>query len=59
MPAMSLGGREYVMIRVDDFKRFKIVRFLRKSGALTALRNTIAEYITPAGLKIGSIRTDK
>ena len=49
------------MICEDDFSRFKIVRFLKKkkNDAVAALRNIIAEYITPAGLKIGSIRTDE
>ena len=48
------------MICVDDFSRFKTVRFLKKkSDAAAALRNIRAEYITPAGLKIGSILTDE
>ena len=47
------------MICVDDFSRFKIVRFLKKSDAAAALRNIIAEYITPPGLKLGAIRTDE
>ena len=56
MPATSLGSSKYVMIRVDDFSRFKLVRFLKtKSDAAAALRNIIAEYITRAGLKIGSL----
>ena len=60
MPVTSLGGSKYVMICVDDFSRFQIVRFLKKkSDAVAALRNIIAEYITPAGLKIGSIQTDE
>ena len=60
MPATSLGGSKYVMICVDDFSRFKIVWFLKKkSDAAAALRNIIAEYITPNGLKIDSIRTDE
>ena len=61
MPATSLGGSKYVMVCVDDFSRFKVVRFLKKKSdaAAAALRNTIAEYITPVGLKIGSIRTDE
>ena len=51
---------KYVMICVDDFSRFKIVRFLKKkSDAAAALGNIIAEYITPPGLKIDSIRTDE
>ena len=59
MPATSLGGSKYVMICVDSFLRSKIVRFLKKSDATAALRNIIAKYITSAGLKIGSIRTDE
>ena len=59
MPATSVGGSKYVMICVDDFSRFKIVRFLKKSDTAAALTNIIAEYITPAGLKIGSIGTDE
>ncbi|CAN0414389.1 unnamed protein product [Ascophyllum nodosum] len=48
------------MICVDGFSRFKIALFLKKkSDAAAALRNIIAECITPAGLKIGSIRTDE
>ena len=60
MPATSLGGSKYVMICVGNFLRFEIVRFLKKkSDATTALRNIVAEYITPAGLKIDFIRTDE
>ena len=59
MSATSVGGGKYVMICVDDFSRFKIVRFLKKSDTAAALTNIIAEYITPAGLKIDSIRTDE
>ncbi|CAN0392738.1 unnamed protein product, partial [Ascophyllum nodosum] len=60
MPATSLGDSKYVMTCVDDSSRFKIVRVLKKkSDAAAALRNIIAEYITPAGLKIGSIRADE
>lgn len=43
---------------VGDFTCFKIVRFPKKSYAPDAL-NVITEYITPAGLKISSIRTDE
>ena len=59
MPATSLGDSNYVIICLDEFSRFKIVRFLKKGDAATALRNMIAEYITPAGLNIGSTRTDE
>ena len=38
MPTTSLGGSKFVMICVDDFSRFKIVRFLKKkSDAAAAL----------------------
>ena len=49
------------MICEDDFSRFKIVRFLKKkkNDAAAALTNIIAEYITPAGLEIGSIQPDE
>lgn len=57
MPTVSLGGHEYVIIFVDNFQRFEIVRFIRKSDTPAGLRNIIAKYITPIGLKIGSIRT--
>lgn len=59
MPAINLGGSQYVMIYMDDFTRFKIERLLKKSGAPTALRNTIAEYITPDSSKTGFIRTNE
>ena len=56
MPATSFGGSMNVMIFVDDFLRYKIVRFLKKSDAPTALRNIIIKYyIIPAGLTIGSV----
>ena len=58
MPATSRGGSKYFMIFVDDFSRFEIVQFLKKKrDAAAALRNIMAEYITPAGLKIDSIQT--
>ena len=59
MPTTSVGGSKYVMRCVDDFSRFKIVRFLKKSDTAAALTGIIAEYIPPAGYKIGSIRTDE
>ena len=43
MPTTSLGGSKYVMICVDDFSRFKIVRFLNKSDAAAALRSITTE----------------
>ena len=44
---------------MDDFSRFKIVWFLKKSDTAAALTGIIAEYIAPAGLMIGSIQTDE
>ena len=47
------------MLCVDDFTRFKIVRFLKhKSDATNALRDIIDDYLAPEGLKIGVVRTD-
>ena len=46
------------MLSVDDCTRFKFIRFLKhKSDATKALRSIIDEGITPAGLKVGIIRT--
>ena len=60
MLATSLGGSKYVTICVGNFLRFEILRFLKKkSDAAAALRNIIAEYITPAGFTIGFSRTDE
>ncbi|CAM9447630.1 unnamed protein product [Sphacelaria rigidula] len=47
------------MLCVDDYSRFKIVHFLKhKDQAAGALMDIIASHISPAGLKIGIIRTD-
>ena len=47
------------MLCVNDFSRYKIVAFMAKKSAATAvLRATIARYFAPAGLNIGVIRTD-
>ena len=55
----SLGGNRYTMLCVDDFTRFKFIRFLKhKSDAAKELRELVAEHITPAAIKIGTVRTD-
>ena len=55
----SLGGNRYAMLCVDDFTRFKFTRFLKhKSDAAKELREFVAEHIAPAGIKIGTVRTD-
>ena len=47
------------MLCVDDYSRFKIVRFLKhKNQVAGALEDIIASHISPTGLKIGIIRTD-
>ena len=44
---------------MDDFTRFKFIRFLKhKSDAAKELRELVAEHIAPAGIKIGTVRTD-
>ena len=55
----SLGGNRYAMLCVDDFTRFKFIRFLKyKSDTAKELRELVAEHIAPAGIKIGPVRTD-
>ena len=55
----SLGGNQYAMLCVDDFARFEFIRFLKhKSDAAKELRELVAEHIAPAGIKIGTVRTD-
>ena len=57
--ATSLGGNRYAMLCVDDFTRFKFIRFLKhKSGAAREHRELVAEHIAPSGIKIGTVRTD-
>ena len=47
------------MLCVDDFSRYKIVAFMAKKSAATAvLRAITARYFTPAGLNIDVIQTD-
>ena len=55
----SLGGNRYAMLCVDDFTRFKFTRFLKqKSDAANELRELVAKHTAPAGIKIGTVRTD-
>ena len=55
----SLGGNRYAMLCVDDFTRFKLIRFLKhKSDAAKELPEFVAEHIAPAGIKIDTVRTD-
>ena len=47
------------MLCVDDFPRLKFIRFVKhKSDAAKELRELVAEHITPAGINIGTVRTD-
>ena len=55
----SFSGNRYAMLCVDDFTRFKFIRSLKhRSDAAKELRELVAEHIAPAGIKIGTIRTD-
>ena len=47
------------MLCVDDFTRFKLISFLKhKSDAAKKIGELVAVHITPAGIKIGIVRTD-
>ncbi|CAN0181829.1 unnamed protein product, partial [Ascophyllum nodosum] len=55
----SLGGNRYAMLCVDGFIRFKFIRLLKhKSGAANEFRELVAERIAPAGINIGTVRTN-
>ena len=55
-PVISFGGSTYVMIIVDDSRRFKVRKLSkRKNGTTTALKGFIADYFTLVGLKSGAI----
>ena len=55
----SLGGHPYAMLCVDGFTCFKLFRFLKhKSDAAKELLELVVEHIAPAGIKIGTVRTD-
>ena len=44
---------------MDDFTRFKFIRFLKhKCYAAKELRELVVEHIDHAGIKIGTVRTD-
>ena len=56
---ISLGGNRYAMLCVDEFSRYKFVRFLsKKSDATEGLQDIINDEIAPQGLQIGTVRTD-
>ena len=55
----SLGGNRYAMLCVGNFTRFMFIRFLKhKSDAAKELRELVTEHIAPAGIKVGTVRTD-
>ncbi|CAN0139877.1 unnamed protein product, partial [Ascophyllum nodosum] len=59
MKHSSLGGNNYVVIFVDDYTRFKVVKFVKKKSDTTAaLLSMVADYITPQKLSIKRIRTE-
>ena len=58
-PVTSLGGNRYAMLCMKDFTRFKFIRSLKhKNNAAKNPRQLFAEHIAPAGIKIGTVRTD-
>lgn len=60
MPATSLGCNNYAIIIVDDYSRSTMPKFSKsKNCKMAALESYIADHITPAGLTMGAIRTDK
>lgn len=54
----SFSGSRDAMLCVDDYSRFKIIRFLKKDETTAALEDILATHITPSGTKIGIIRSD-
>ena len=57
--ATSLGRNRYTMLCVDDFTRFKFIRFLKhKSDTAKELRELVAGHIAPSRIKTGTVRTD-
>ncbi|CAM9125092.1 unnamed protein product [Ascophyllum nodosum] len=59
MKHSSLGGNNYVVIFVDDYTHFKVVKFVKKKSDTTAaLLSMVVDYITPQKLSIKCIRTD-
>ena len=54
----SLGGHRFAMLCVDNFTRFKFIRFLEhKSDAAKDLRELVAEHFALAGSKIDTVHT--
>ena len=54
-----LGDNRHAMLCVHDFACFKFIRFLKhKCDAAKEFCKLIAELIAPAGVKIGTVRTD-
>ena len=59
MKHSSLGRNSYVVIFVDDWTCFKVVKFVKKKSETTAaLLSLIAGYITPQKLSIKCVQTD-
>ena len=59
MKHSTFGGNNYVVIFVDDYTRFKVVKFFKKAGNTTVvLSSLIADCITPQELSIKCIRKD-
>lgn len=55
MQVPSLGDNSNVMIIVDYYSR---VKFMKKSDATAAFMRFIDKFITPEGIKVGTVRMD-
>ena len=58
MKHSNLGGNSYAVIFVNDCTRLKVVKFVKKRNATSALLSLIADYITQQKLQIKCVRTD-
>ena len=59
MKHSSLGGNSYVVIFVDDFARFEVLKIVKKKSDTTAaFLSLIADCITPQKLSIKCVRMD-
>ena len=59
MKHSSLGGNTYIVIFVDNYTRFKVVKFVKKKRDTTAaLLSLTANYITLQEQSIKCTRTD-
>ena len=59
MRTESIGGKKYILVMVDDFSRFSLVRFLReKSDTSDLIINAIKLIQNQKDLQVARIRSD-